>query len=254
MSVKDELIEYYSRHSKHSNYQVLPTKLKSIIGESPLDIKSRHEKERLDYILNKLDVRDKSVLDIGANTGYFSFELLEAGAKSVTCYEGNQEHAKFIELAAAALELQGAVKVVKDYYLFDNKNAEHYDIGLLLNILHHVGDDYGDRNLSVAAAKSQILEQLNSMAAVSRYMVFQLGFNWQGDTSKPLFEHGTKKEVIDFIKGGLKDWNAMSIGIAEKNDDKIKYQELNDSNIERDDSLGEFLNRPLFILKSKVSA
>jgi hypothetical protein len=32
---------------------------------------------------------------------------------------------------------------------------------------------------------------------------------------------------------------------------KINYKLLNHSNIERNDSLGEFLNRPLFILKSK---
>ncbi len=31
----------------------------------------------------------------------------------------------------------------------------------------------------------------------------------------------------------------------------VKYADVNDSNIHRQDELGEFLNRPLFIMKSK---
>ncbi|MCF6204852.1 MAG: hypothetical protein L3J59_14485, partial [Methylococcaceae bacterium] len=86
----------------------------------------------------------------------------------------------------------------------------------------------------------------------TRYLVFQLGFNWKGDVKKPLFKNGTKEEMISFITKGVESsWEVKSIGIAEKTNNKYIYKNINTNNIKRDDSLGEFLNRPLFILKSK---
>lgn len=252
MSVKDELIDYYSKKSKHSNYQVLPNSLKAILDGDNIQTRTRFEAERLQYILDEVDVKEKSVLDIGGNTGYFSFELIDAGAASAHCYEGNKEHTAFVELAAKALGLEN-IRVTNDYFAFDGSYKEHYDIVLLLNVLHHVGDDYDDKNLSIEQARGNILKQLNSMAAITDILVFQLGFNWQGNISQPLFENGTKQEMIEFIKGGANGvWDIEAIGIAQHTDAGIKYFDLNETNIERDDSLGEFLNRPIFILKSKT--
>lgn len=251
MSVKDDLINYYSVTSKHSNYQALPTKLQTIIGTENVQTRTRHEKERLQYLLSKIDVDEKSVLDIGGNTGYFIFELLDAGASRVHLYEGNKEHAEFVELAAKALELQDKVTVTNDYFLFNGGSKDKYDIALLFNVLHHVGDDYGDKNISLEQAREQIIKQLNSLSAITDVVVFQLGFNWMGDVKRPLFERGTKKEIIDFVTEGIKDtWNIEAIGVAEYADNGITYHDLNSTNIKRIDSLGEFLNRPIFILKS----
>jgi len=250
MTTKDELIRFYSNRSKHSNYQVLPRSLKALIGENEVQTKSRSEAERLRYILDKVDVKGKTVLDIGANTGYFSFELLDAGAARVTCYEGNKEHAEFLMLAAKAIGRQDDMRVYDEYYLFDNE--DEYDVILLLNILHHFGDDYGDQSVAKEKAMSEMLDQLNKLSRNSRTVIFQLGFNWHGDPGKPLFKDGTKQEVIDFIKLGVNDsFDVASIGIAVRRGDSIEYEDLNDDNIKRDDSLGEFLNRPIFILKSK---
>lgn len=86
-----------------------------------------------------------------------------------------------------------------------------------------------------------------------KYLAFQLGFNWKGDKKFPLFEKGTKSELIDFIEHGVPDcWSIQKIGIAERTIDTVAYKELNKDNIQRDDALGEFLNRPLFIMKSKL--
>jgi SAM-dependent methyltransferase len=250
MTTKDELIKFYSNRSKHSNYQALPRSLKKLIGESEVQTKSRYEKERLRYILGHVYIKGKTVLDIGANTGFFSFELLDAGADRVTCYEGNKEHAEFLKLASKAIGRQDEVQVHDEYYLFDNKDK--YDVTLLLNILHHFGDDYGDQSAGKEKALAEMLKQLNELSLVSGTVVFQLGFNWHGDPAKPLFQNGTKKEVINFIEGGIKDsFDVSSIGVAVKRGGNVEYEELSDSNIERDDSLGEFLNRPIFILKSK---
>ena len=48
-------------------------------------------------------------------------------------------------------------------------------------------------------------------------------------------------------------WEVKSIGVPVKIDNPIVYRELGEDNIERDNALGEFLNRPLFILQRKGS-
>lgn len=252
MDAKEKLKQFYSKKSKHSNYQVLPATLKKLIGQDEIETKTRYEKERLAYILTKIDVKDKTVLDIGGNTGFFTFELVAAGAKRVHLFEGEKTHANFVELAARATGLTDSIRVTNDYYQFDTSpTKEHYDIVLLLNVLHHVGDDYGDKNMSIEQAKDKIIEQLNNLKDRTSLVVFQLGFNWHGNPKTGLFKNGTKTEMIDFVKKGTgPHWQIKHIGIAQKNS-KVQYEELNEKNIARDDELGEFLNRPLLILERK---
>ncbi len=247
---KKKLLSLYEKASKHSNYQVLPKRLELLL-KGEVEPNTRSEVARLRYMLKNVPVKNKKIIDIGGNTGFFTFELLEKGADSVAYYEGNKEHAHFVSLAANLLGFAGKVLVNNEYFSFKHSRKK-YDIGLLLNVLHHVGDDYGDREVSMEEAKEIILEQLNWMTEIVDTLIFQLGFNWQGDISRPLFEKGTKREMIDFIAKGTKgNWQIDSVGVAEKMNGEIVYNDLNDVNVQRDDSLGEFLNRPLFILKSK---
>lgn len=240
----------YMEKSKHSNYQVLATKLRSILGEDEIVVNTRSEDERLKYILSKLNVKNKSVIDIGANTGFFSFELLDAGAASVRMVEGNKDHAEFAQLAADVLGVEDKVTVTSEYFQFDGQTEERYDVGLLFNVLHHVGDDYGALE-SLEDTKRLILEQLNSMSRIVDTLVFQLGFNWMGNPAKPLFEHGTKQEQIDYISDGIVGhWTIESIGVATGTRSDVHYEDVNQANVARNDNLGEFLNRPIFILKS----
>lgn len=118
--------------------------------------------------------------------------------------------------------------------------------------MHHLGDDYGGERLTMVQAKSNMLDQLNSMRKKTDILVFQMGFNWKGDINQCLFDNGTKAEMIEFIKNGTKYfWDIIEIGIVEGSKQNAEYCDLHKENIERKDSLGEFLNRPLFILKAK---
>ncbi|MCL1933213.1 MAG: hypothetical protein FWF53_05335 [Candidatus Azobacteroides sp.] len=253
MTEKDKLIALYAKNSKHSNYQIMPSCLAALLGENEIAVRTRYERERLNYMLKNIDVKGKNLLDIGGNTGFFSFEMIDAGAKHVLYYEGNKVHSDFVQLAVNVLELNKKINVINDYFSFTGHSIEGYfDIVLLLNVLHHVGDDYGSMQLSIQNAKSEIIKQLNSLADKTEMLVFQLGFCWKGDRNKLLFENGTKEEMINFIKEGISShWNIEKIGIPVKVSDKIEYEDMDDKNMIRDDSLGEFLNRPLFILKSK---
>ncbi|MFZ2538579.1 MAG: hypothetical protein WAX04_06720, partial [Oscillospiraceae bacterium] len=161
-------------------------------------------------------------------------------------------HAQFVQEALIVLHLDKQVDVNNEYLNFRNDLLGEFDACFLLNVLHHIGDDYGDSALSKDQAKKELLMSLEYLSTKTKILVFQMGFNWKGNVNLPLFEHGTKREMIDFIRlGTAANWEVVHIGVASKDNGYVKYQELNNINIQRDNNLGEFLNRPLFILESK---
>lgn len=247
------LTQLYNRNSKHSNYQNLTPKLKEILNTDNFAIKSRFEKERFDYIINNIYIQDKYILDIGGNTGYFTFQAIDNNAKHVDYYEGYFYHSQFVKLSAELLNCEDKIDIFNEYFNFDNiYKQKKYDIIFLLNVLHHIGDDFYDNNINITHAKNKIIEIINEFTSISKYLILQIGYNWKGNINFPLFENGTKKEMINYIINGIKKhWIVLNIGVAEKENDKVVYKDLNDTNINREDTLGEFLNRPLFIVKCK---
>lgn len=235
---------------KHSSYQLLAAPVQNLLGDVSVDIRSKHEPERLAYMRSKVKFQGRTVLDIGCNTGFFLFESLQAGATYVAGYEGSTVHASFVEKAAELLQLEKNLAIHPQYYDFETQRG-HFDIALLLNVLHHVGDDYGDPALTIEQAKVSILKQLNQMSRVTGRLIFQLGFNWRGDPTLGLFASGTKAEMIDYIREGTAGfWEIESIGVAERRNCVLTYRDVNEQNIQRDDTLGEFLNRPIFVMRS----
>jgi hypothetical protein len=247
-----KLTKLYAKTSKHSHYQILATPLRELIKTDDLGVCSRYEEERLHYICTHIPYNYFTLVDIGANTGYFTLELMTKGASSAVVVEGNSAHADFVSAAVNVLNWQAMVEVSSEYVQFNESSALiNTDVLLLLNVLHHVGDDYNNEISSISSAKTCILASLRYLAKKTKYLIFQLGFNWKGDKNLPLFSTGTKAELINFIKEGtINDWNIEHIGIAQKHEERVVYEELDTENIERQDALGEFLNRPLFIMRS----
>jgi hypothetical protein len=255
MNTGEELLAALNKRSKHSQYQRLPDSLTGLLGGGKIEAKGRYEKERLEYILKKTQIAGRSVIDVGGNTGYFTFEAVKAGALKVHYYEGNREHAGFVRQAASALHMAEKIKVSNEYVLFEPGPTEGCGVMFLLNVLHHLGDDFGDGCISMGKAKLSIVEKLNALKESAAVLVFQLGFNWKGKTGQCLFDNGTKKEMIEYVKSGTKEsWDITDIGIAVKKEGVVVYEDLSVFNEARDDSLGEFLNRPIFIMRSKGAA
>lgn len=250
MNDKERLAELYMASSKHSNYQVLASNLTTLLSPKELKVMSRWEKERLQYICKHVDFSEKKVLDIGGNTGFFTFESINQGATHVDYYEGNKIHAEFVALASELLNMEQQISIFPTYYSFV-QNKKQYDIVLCLNVIHHLGEDFNDES-DIKKAKDEMLTCINNMAYITDVMVFQMGFNWCGKKEKCLFEHGTKKEMEDFVKNGTKEfWSITQVGVAEKENILVKYVNVNRKNNVRIDEWGEFLNRPIFIMKSQ---
>lgn len=252
MEVYDmELLEnLYMQAGKHSNYQILPGCLEGVVNKGHIQVKSRQERERISYIKEHIDFEGKSILDIGGNTGYFSFELLGEGVRHVDYYEGNQAHAEYVQTAARVLRQEGRLTVYPEYYLFCERDKK-YDVILCLNVIHHIGADFL-HTASREDALKEMISDINSLSYCTDMLVFQMGFNWKGDTREGLFPNGTKKEMEQYLYEGVKGyWDILFIGIAQKHGDSIVYEEMDRRNNERQDELGEFLNRPIFIMKSR---
>lgn len=246
------LMELYKKTSKHSQYQKIPEILADHIDTNEVSIHSRYEDERFAYVSSKMGFEGRTILDIGGNTGYFALRCAEEGARCVEYYDGNRDHAEFVKRAALLTGYDDRIIIHPQCYDFSVPNKNQYDICLLMNVLHHVGDDFDDRIIEVSSARERIIDCLESMSRIAEIMVFQMGFNLQGDIRKPLFVNGTKQEMIDYVKDNCSEcWDILFIGIAEKRKQVVRYFDLNDVNSGRDDLLGEFLNRPMFIMKSR---
>lgn len=84
---------------------------------------------------------------------------------------------------------------------------------------------------------------LNRLAQHIRHLWRCLGFNWNGDRHRPLFAGGTKIDLIDHVRQGVQSrWRIDDIAVV--NPQTREYEPINDHNLQRFATPGEFLNRP----------
>lgn len=245
----NKMVELYQSVSKHSNYQILPAILEKILPTERISVNSRYESERLDFLNQHIDFKGAKVVDIGGNTGFFTFESIRLGAKEVIHIEGNKEHSDFVALAAKELDLN--IRSENKYIDFVDGDdfPENVDITLLFNVIHHLGDDFGDQTINIEKAKQLMADCINYFHGKTDTLILQLGFCWKGDRNLLLFENGTKDEMIDFVMNTIDGkWRIQAIGVAELEKDKTVFNLLNDFNRKRIEEIGEFRNRPVFIL------
>lgn len=230
----------YNNLSKHSQYQSFPF---FDLGEVSNPKINTQEEQRYAFMSKFLDFKNRSVVDVGANTGYFSFSAKQSGASQVIAFEGNKEHAEFLVEANKILDLD--IKVENEYFT-PSPSSPKADIYICLNVVHHLGDDFL-QGVQKEDAKKLMKDYIHNVCSLSKFSVFQLGFCWKGNTELPLFSSGTKEEMISFVKDALPKNSILDIGILDKNN---IYTTPDKSNMLRYDELGEFANRPLFIVKN----
>lgn len=251
--MNSELLEkLYYKMSKHAHYQKLNPLVENLFYNCKIKPSvNRFEYERFFAIESYIELVDLTILDVGGNTGYFSFESIQKGCNLVHYYEGNPEHCEFVKLAASMIGISDRLKVYSKYFQ-PSEEVQKVDLIYLLNVLHHIGDDFGvvsdERGCLASAA-----DMLRKYSSLGSYLVFQMGYNWKGDLNKPLFNNGTKSEVIEWLESVTAGyWDIISTLIAVQTSTGVTYLPKNDENIVRNNEYGEFLNRPIFILKSKL--
>jgi len=256
---RQDLRNLYLQRSKHASYQLVHPLVAPHMPAGDGLPAGKLEVERQAYFERTLTLKDARVLDIGANTGYFSFGALQSGASHVTCYEGNLDHAAFVAYAAEMAGLADRLTMHACYFDFQQPFDQSidllidapFDVTYCLNVLHHLGDDFGDHALDMSAARTQMLRCLNDLAAITRTLMLQLGFNWKGDIRYPLFEGGEKAALIDFVTGGsAAHWRLDEVTVP----DPVSriYEPVSAANLPRNNRIGEFMNRPLFKLRSRL--
>lgn len=245
------LSDLYLKKSKHSSYQKIHPVVEKFLPNIEL-IHGKYEAERQLLIEKSVDFKGKTVLEIGCNTGYFTAAAALNEALAIDAYEGNAEHCQFIEITRTLIPNGQAINVHNEYYIPSNKTDLKYDICIFLNVLHHLGDDFLGNEKNIRSAKKEMAQYLTELSFKANTLIFQMGFNWKGNKQLPLFQNGEKHELISFIEESTnKNYYLEKIFCSTSKDGE--YMEYLDSNLNttRNNEIGEFLNRPLFILRSK---
>lgn len=209
--------------------------------------------ERAAFMFAHQSATGKRVLDIGANQGYMSIEAALRGAQCVDAFESNDVDGAFLSQAALAFPELKALAAYALNYEFDQRN-ERWNYVVCLNVLHHVGRYFDGHVGEMAQAKAVMARHLQRLLTPGGCLWLQLGFNWQGDTRQPMFPNGTKREMTDFVTGLLgTDARMATIGIYNPHSHAYEPVTLGDWSHplwQRMDTLGEFGNRPLYLIES----
>ena len=134
----------------------------------------RKVKSRLDFILSKVDFKNKVVLDLGCSGGYFSFELAKI-AKKVVAVDGDHE------IIARNKELQKELGIDNIEFICSSISAEflanigNVDITLFLSVYHHmmtISDAYDWNNAIDSEHRNKMLSKINQ---ITKCLVFEMG-------------------------------------------------------------------------------
>jgi hypothetical protein len=191
------LLDRHSRGEKHIGYHILPERLNALLAGSGLENRyTFHEPPngwRSSASHDRLS-SGRSVLDIGCNIGWF---LVGCAGRRCALARGRLGRQGLVRRVSGSRPIQrtGGARTASSCTPATTASttgpigqaggaaAPHFDVALLLNVLHHLGDDYGDPGLGIAASATRACcDQLNGLSTPgTTTLLFQLGFNWKGN-------------------------------------------------------------------------
>jgi hypothetical protein len=273
--VVEKLKALYGDDSKHSRYQNIPSYISNTIGyRENVDENWRGDTARYNHLLHLIDFNKiSSIGDIGANTGFFSLSLKEKfPALKIYAYEGNSNHTEFIETIKEIFGIQN-LDIINDVLTLDKiKGLNFHDVLLFYNVMHHAGVDFDDGSTSNTSFKKYAIKYLKELSYKSKYIVFQMGYNWGGNKQKPIIDLDDDLGKILFNCEILHTafWQPLEISLPHISANKIvnfniadnikfdiidNWQSPSDKTIDYISSLelsqfSEFYRRPIFFCKS----
>jgi 2-polyprenyl-3-methyl-5-hydroxy-6-metoxy-1,4-benzoquinol methylase len=116
-----------------------------------------HDRSYLNPLIFGDDFRGKSLLDIGTYHGFFCLEAMQRGAARAVGLDPCAESLQTARRLAAGLEL-GPIYVHADFETWDSD--KHFDVVLLLNVLHHMWDPIHALRKAAAIVNDKIVIEL----------------------------------------------------------------------------------------------
>lgn len=240
-SLKEELSGLYYDQSKHSVYQTLPRFVEEAFSFNfAIDQQWRGDQVRMDYLEQLLEWTGKSVIDIGANTGYFALNLAHDHDCRVTCIEANPSHCLLIERIAEHFQMQGVHVVNQAVGVGQAASLPKADVALLFNVLHHAGHDFDQEHVrNPAEVEEYCVQYLGALRQHVNNLVFQMGYNWGGDKSRPIVAVADTRGFFAYQSRILAraGWRIERAGMAFRDSVGIAYHDLELTALARQESL-----------------
>ncbi len=237
--VRNKLIEnsinlLENSFDRFSNYQGLPEFIFDKIPELR-NLKYKRNQINLDFsrykwLKENLNYEVSSVLDIGANLGYFSFSLANDLNVKVDLYEPYKTYYEVSKNLCSLIKFNKKMNLFNDSIGLNNiSEIQKYDLVINLNILHHAGvffDKKRFKEFDNWLEYSKIY--LGKLREKSKFLFFQVGNLSRGEV---IFESDV---FFDLMKQlfKLSNWNIRKIGII-KNLEKLEYVNIDLRELEK---------------------
>ena len=217
----ERLHALYHDASKHSVYQSVPAFMARALGyQEEIHSLWRSDTPRYRFIADRLKLSPGDhVVDIGANTGFFSLNLAHDHPDiRLTAFEMNPRHAEYIGLAAERFGLDRLQVRSQSCDLAGLSALPECDTVFLLNVLHHAGFDFdghvADNNAAFTRHAGDYLTRLRGCAG---QLVFQIGSNRGGDKTRPVHPRDDDRARLAWTAGLLHDagWKIEQLGYAQ---------------------------------------
>lgn len=134
------------------------------------------------------DLKKISVLDVGANGGFYTFSLAKEGCK-VTAFEPHPRYAPIGKFLAREMRLN--VEWNANPFNPESIAGRHFSVALMLSVFQWMADG-GER-------MTEACEGLKNISSVCDYMMFELGYN-KGKSCIRTSKLNHYAELIRFLK------------------------------------------------------
>jgi hypothetical protein len=181
-----------SEVGKFGHYQELPV---AAIGRCPELAGIGYENRghipldgpRCRWLLDNIDVAGLSVVEVGANIGYFALSLADAGAERVRAYEPLPAFSEACALLTGLCGLEERLfSINAGLALDDVETLPETDLVIMLNVMHHAGTVFDQGAVAAGGGwQAYALDYLRRLAGRARRLFFQIGNTARGEALFP---------------------------------------------------------------------
>ena len=134
-------VEEYSKDQEWNHFFIFPFGIETKKCETRSPGFNTNKWIRLEPILDRLNIKNKKILDVGCSDGYFSVQCAKKGAARVLGIDADELRIKRARFAKQVYELENVE--FRNIDLYDEKlRSEKFNIVIGLGLLHRIPDIY----------------------------------------------------------------------------------------------------------------